>query len=162
MVTSICFFARRYLYVLPLLCQVSYTYVFHVHCTYRYDKQHLVHWLKEIGNVSPVTLQSVASSQFIPNLAIKQQIEEYSTIQRQYDKLKFSRSFSSLSPSHSAASCVRLLLIGDCGVGKTSIKKYIEFDRMTIDPSYVRPTIGLFHFLFFVVRRKQSFQQLIS
>jgi len=91
--------------------------------------------------VSPLTAQPITSSEFIPNLAIKQQLDDFARKQRECDRMKFFRAFSSLDPAQKTSAAVRLLLMGDCGVGKTSIKNHLEFDRL--DPSYIQPTIGI-------------------
>lgn len=98
-------------------------------------------WFKDNGNISPITNKPLNSIKFIPNLAIKSQIDEYNDKKATAMKKKFTKSFVSVASNVNTSNAIKLLLIGDCGVGKTSIKKYIEFS--SCDSTFIQPTIGI-------------------
>eukprot|EP01084_Bolivina_argentea_P183534 316683_1 len=106
-----------------------------------YDKSNLEQWFKKQGNISPITKQPLKSPEFIPNLAIKTQIDEYIEKQNKLHESKFQSTFSCVSQWVDKSNAIRLLLLGDCSVGKSSIKKYIEFN--TVNPISIQPTIGI-------------------
>lgn len=94
------------------------------------------------GNFSPINGKPLSSNKFIPNLAIKTQIDEYNQKKLKEEKVKFSKSFISVSSNiNPNANIIQLLLLGDCNVGKTSIKRYIEFGDM--NSKHIQPTIGI-------------------
>ena len=72
----------------------------------------------------------------------KRQIDEYNQQKLKEEKKKYIKSFKTISSNiNKKSNVIRLLLLGDCNVGKTSIKKYIEFGDM--DSKYIQPTIGI-------------------
>eukprot|EP01084_Bolivina_argentea_P100927 181042_1 len=106
-----------------------------------YDKSNLEEWISTHGNVSPMNQKKLETTEFIPNLAIKTQLDQYNEKRHKKRQHTFESSFCSVAPNMNSSNAIQLLLVGDCNVGKTSIKKFIEFNEA--DPALIQPTIGI-------------------
>eukprot|EP01083_Nonionella_stella_P090296 252270_1 len=96
-----------------------------------YERAALMYWLQS-NHTSPVTNQPLKSKQCITNFAIKSQIESYNRKIASLSNRKYQKSFSSsrgkLRPSPSSIT-VNVQLFGDCNVGKTTLRKFVEFSE---------------------------------